>query len=315
MNKHIILKIMVDVILGRKCSRLGGKVALIIVFSLLILVSCSSKEDDSQAEVDQQQTSQQLQLIDQLVCDTIIELPTAARKPFRSHFITMVRVEGGRFTFGNSEYRFFNNRPCKEVDLPAFYISKYEVTQALWKQVMDTNPSEFKGDNLPVEHVSWLEAVEFCNRLSEREGLAPAYRISPGRVSCNFQAEGYRLPTEEEWEFAARGGIKSKGYYYSGGNDLNRVAWNLDNSGEKSHPVGRRLPNELGLHDMSGNVWEWCWDWYNDSHSSHTIRGGSWYSMSNYYFDECMVGERYYYFEPETWEAVIPVGIRVCRSQ
>ena len=94
MNKHIILKIMVDVILGRKCSRLGGKVALIIVFSLLILVSCSSKEDDSQAEVDQQQTSQQLQLIDQLVCDTIIELPTAARKPFRSHFITMVRVEG-----------------------------------------------------------------------------------------------------------------------------------------------------------------------------------------------------------------------------
>lgn len=277
-----------------------GTCLLSFLFFILSLMSCRSIEK-------QQQTPQQQPLQDEIVCDTIIEPLALVTKPFRSPLIPMVSVEGGTIAVDGVE--------TNTTTVPSFYISKYEVTQAQWKQLMNTNPSEFIGNKLPVDHVSWLEAVEFCNRLSEREGLTPAYRITPERVSCNFQADGYRLPTEAEWEFAARGGNNSQAYVYSGGNDLGQVAWCLDNSGRESHPVGKKQPNELGLHDMSGNVWEWCWEWYDASHSSHTIRGGSWYSLSNYYSDDLLVWKRAYYFEPETWVAVIPVGIRVCRSQ
>lgn len=285
-------------------------VILVLVHSLLTFISCGAHQDAPREGLKQpipQET---------IVCDTFFEQTASALKPFHSSLIPMVRVEGGSFAFGEGE----DNQQTDEhrsdyVPLPSFYISKYEVTQAQWKQVMDTNPSEFEGDSLPVDHVSWLEAVEFCNLLSAREGLTPAYRISPGRVSCNFQAEGYRLPTEAEWEFAARGGNKSQAYAYSGGNDLGQVAWWLENSDRKSHPVGQKQSNELGLHDMSGNVWEWCWEWYDSDHSSHAIRGGSWYSFPVYDHDDCLVQSRYQYYEPETWEACIPVGIRVCRSQ
>lgn len=159
----------------------------------------------------------------------------------------MVYVEGGTFMMGadaNDKDAYTNEIPAHQVTLSSYYICKYEVTQFLWKAVMGSNPSYFKGDNLPVEQVSWDDCQVFIGKLNALTGLH------------------YRLPTEAEWEFAARGGNSSHGYKYSGSNTLNGVAWYSDNSGFTTHPVGSNSPNELGLYDMSGNVWEWCSDWY-----------------------------------------------------
>ncbi len=139
-----------------------------------------------------------------------------------------------------------------------YYIGKYEVTQAQWKAVMGNDPAHFKGADRPVENVSWHDAMEFCEKLNDY-GYAPrGYKFS--------------LPTKAQWEFAARGGNLSKGYEYSGSNDINEVAWYRDNSGRQTHDVGGKKPNELGLYDMSGNVQEWCFGGFNPCH----IRGGSW---------------------------------------
>ena len=136
-------------------------------------------------------------------------------------------------------------------------MSKTEITQAVYKAVMGKNPSYFKGDSLPVEEVSWYAAVEFCNKLSKKAGLEPAYSIHGEDVEWNRNADGYRLPTVEEWQYAARDG---ENYKYSGSNNLDEVGWYDGNSGEKTHPVAQKAPNGYGLYDMSGNVWEWCWD-------------------------------------------------------
>jgi formylglycine-generating enzyme required for sulfatase activity len=171
----------------------------------------------------------------------------------------------------------------------SFYISKYEVTQRQWREVMGSNPSSFKGDDLPVDSVSWYDAVEYCNRLSQREGLAPCYSGSGDSITCDFSAIGYRLPTEAEWMYAARGGNRSKGTTYAGSDSPGEVGWYGENSGDVTHPVGQKVPNELGLYDISGNVWEWCWDWYGDYNaapatdprgagagSNRVLRGGGW---------------------------------------
>ena len=159
---------------------------------------------------------------------------------------------------------------------------------------MGNNPSNFKGNNLPVEQVSWFDAIEYCNKLSLKEGLTPCYRGSEDAITCDWNANGYRLPTEAEWEFAAKGGTKDYlTYVNAGSNNADAVAWFEVNSGKKTHPVGTKAPNSLGIHDMSGNVWEWCWDWYGNysnaaqtdplgasSGSNRVDRGGSWFASA-----------------------------------
>ncbi|NLB72400.1 MAG: formylglycine-generating enzyme family protein [Chloroflexi bacterium] len=215
---------------------------------------------------------------------------------------SMVFVEGGIFMMGSDGEHDWEN-PVHEVTLSSFWISKYEVTQKEWQEVMGSNPSHFKGDNLPVESVSWYDVIEYCNKRSTQEGFQPCYSGSGDNISCNWNANGYRLPTEAEWEYAARGGNKSKSYEYAGSYALGDVAWYDGNSGSKPHPVGQKRPNELGLYDMSGNVWEWCWDWHNESSYDKSSmrdprgarsawgkvqRGGSWGDN----FIQCRVADR-----------------------
>jgi len=203
----------------------------------------------------------------------------------------MVLVEGGTFTMGDTWGDGDNDeKPTHKVTLSSFYISKFEVTQREWWEVMGSNPSHFKGDDLPVENVTWYNATDFCNKMSLKDGLNPCYIIDiKWVVTCNFDADGYHLPTEAEWEYAARGGSKSRGYKYSGSDNIEDVAWYDDNSNEKTYQVGIKIANELGIYDMTGNVWEWCWDWYGKYSSSSVtdpkgsssgehriLRGGSW---------------------------------------
>ena len=194
----------------------------------------------------------------------------------------MIYVGGGTFTMGCTSEQgsdcWSAEQPAHSVTVSSFYMGQTEVTQALWKAVMGNNPSNWKGNNLPVEQVSYNDCIEFINKLNQLTGRT------------------FRLPTEEEWEFAARGGNKSQGYKYSGSNDIGTVAWYYGNSGSKTHPVAQKQRNELGLYDMSGNVWEWCSSiWCSDYNSSrsgsyHVYRGGSW----NYYARYCRVSFRYY---------------------
>ncbi len=157
----------------------------------------------------------------------------------------MVMVQGGTFKMGTPDGpdAEFDETPAHEVKLSTFYISKYEVTQELWFDVMGENPSTNMGEFLPVESVSWEDCQQFIQKLNARTGI------------------NFRLPTEAEWEFAARGGLKSHGYRYAGSDSIDEVAWFYDFE-ETSHEVGQKAPNELGLYDMSGNVMEWCADWH-----------------------------------------------------
>ncbi len=191
--------------------------------------------------------------------------------------IEMIFVQGGTFQMGNNS-GVDNEKPVHAVTLSAFFIGKTEVTQKQWRDVMGNDPSSFKNcDDCPVENVSWNDVQGFIKKLNKAT------------------AKNYRLPTEAEWEYAARGGNKSKGFAYSGSNVVGDVAWSTENSGSRTHAVGQKQSNELGLFDMSGNVWEWCkdwyaWDYYSSSQSSdpqgpltgtyRVNRGGSWYSTT-----------------------------------
>lgn len=203
---------------------------------------------------------------------------------------TMVPVEGGTFTMGATSEQVgdaeVDENPAHQVTLSDYYIGQTEVTQALWEAVMGSNPSDSKGDNLPVERVSWNDCQVFIQKLNQLTG------------------KQFRLPTEAEWEYAARGGRKSRGYKYAGGNDIGLVAWYDDNnSGNRAHTVATKQANELGIYDMNGNVWEWCSDWYDgyqlssqsdpqgpSSGSSRVNRGGICYGDAR----GCRVSDRNY---------------------
>ena len=270
--------------------------------------------------------------------------------------VEMVYVEGGSFAMG-SNYGEENEKPVHSVTVSSFYIGKYEVTQKEWKKIMGTNPSYDEDKQQPVEHVSWYEAVDFCNKLSEKEKLTPCYTGSGEDISCNFSANGYRLPTEAEWEYAARGGNKSKGYKYSGSNSIDNVAWfegnsekidhsDADNTGTgslddyfddvneesdsaKPDRVGRKYANELDINDMSGNVYEWCNDWYGkyssdsqtnskglSSGTDRVIRGGCFDTIAS----TCTVTAREYDLPEEDIDSffggyMFTIGFRIVRSK
>ena len=229
----------------------------------------------------------------------------------------MIAVEGGTFTMGATEEQgseaYNDEKPTHPVTLSSYYIGKTEVTQELWEAVMGSNPSRFKDSNfndpnfkdpkLPVEQVSWNDCQTFITKLNALTG------------------KNFRLPTEAEWEFAARGGNKSKGYKYSGSNTIGDVAWYISNSNYASCPVATKAPNELGIYDMSGNVWEWCSDWFGNyssesqtnptgpkSGSYRVERGGGWYSNTRY----CRVSYRGNY-PPNYINEYL--GLRLCLSE
>ena len=248
--------------------------------------------------------------------------------------VGFIKVEGGTFNNGTSN-----------VTLSTFYLDRIEITQGEYLAVMAADPSNFAGADslkLPVEQTTWFNAIEYCNRRSMQENLTPCYSYKVGEIeygtnpnawppgwsgtasnhtnfSCNWTANGYRLPTEMEWMFAARGGNSTHNYTYSGSPTIGDVAWYYDNAGSTTHPVATKNANELQLFDMSGNVWEWCWDIYGaypsgaqtDPHgpSSGTYRverGGGW----NIYASYCTVSFRNYL---SATYGNINVGFRVCR--
>jgi formylglycine-generating enzyme required for sulfatase activity len=215
----------------------------------------------------------------------------------------MVKIPGGTFTMGSpaNEPERFDDEVRHQVTVSTFYMGKYEVTQKEWREVMGNNPSRFQGDNLPVEQVSWYEAVEYCNKRSQREGLTPAYTIHGENVRWNRNANGYRLPTEAEWEYACRAGTIGP---FNTGNNISTSQANYDGNypynnnakganRRKTVEVGSFAANAWGLYDMHGNVYELCWDWYGNYSSGtqtnpagastgsyRVIRGGSWYNSA-----------------------------------
>lgn len=224
--------------------------------------------------------------------ETAGKVPPEVVHPTTKMLEEMVFVEAGTFIMGCDRKKSEcgnDELPSHEVTLSSFFISKFEVTQKLWQSVMGNNPSNVKGDNLPVVLISWNDAIEFCNKLSAGEGLEPAYKIDGSRVSCDIRSNGYRLPTEAEWEYVAKGGGKGNNFLFGGDNSIDAVAWYKLNSGGTIHQVGVKKANELGIYDLSGNVWEWCWDFYGsykaasqvdpkgpNAHINRVARGGSW---------------------------------------
>ena len=258
-------------------------------------------------------------------------------------------VQGGSFTMGDTRGKGCEDELPTHIDtLNSFYIGKFEVTQKEFSKYMapDIKPDTTwtikygLGANYPAYNVSWYAILKYCNLRSVKEELAPCYRIGGSTnpndwgsiptfkdsiwdaVICDWNANGYRLPTEAEWEYAARGATNEPDYLYSGSDKIEYVAWYLDNSEDTSHPVGEKKDNSIGIYDMSGNIWEWCWDRYSDSYYrssprnnpvgpssglSRVFRGGGW----NYNASLCRVANR---ADGAPYESYIFVGFRVCRS-
>lgn len=259
---------------GKKSTKKWWIIAACVAVAAVVGIVCDKFL--SVGEDMEQKTEQKTESAPQLVAVEGSQTFTVNGAKF-----TMVPVEGGTFTMGATSEQgsdaWDEEKPAHKVTLSDYYIGQTEVTQALWKAVMGSNPSDSKGDNLPVEQVSWDDCQVFIQNLNQLTG------------------KQFRLPTEAEWEYAARGGRKSRGYKYAGGNDIGLVAWYEDNSGNETHPVATKQANELGIYDMSGNVWEWCSDRYGDYQSSsqsdpqgpssdsiRVRRGGSFYDNAGY---------------------------------
>ena len=252
-------------------------------------------------------------------------------EPEKKPTISMVLIPAGTFQMGNTckGVGWNDEKPVHTVTLTnSLYISKYEVTQEQYEAVTGKNPSNFKGENLPVETVSWYDAVSFCNKLSQIEGKSPCYIVTGSNVICDWEANGYRLPTEAEWEYACKAGTNTA--IYSGNliyedstpldPNLDNIGWYVSNSLGKTHPVGQKEANAFGLYDMSGNVWEWCWDRYDTTYTSESrtnpkgsptglcrvFRGGSWFGSAYY----CRSSHREYYFPENKYYYV---GFRIVR--
>lgn len=230
---------------------------------------------------------------------------TANQQTILSKLVSnLVKVEGGTFVMGATEEQGADaqkgEKPAHQVTLSDFYICKYEVTQAEWEAVMGHNPSKFVGENYPVEQVSWTDCCDFIAKLNRLTGL------------------NFAMPTEAQWEYAARGGKQSRGYKYSGSSNSNNTAWHSANSGGKTHPVGTKSPNELGIYDMSGNVYEWCSDWFGNYSNEATTnptgskngfyrvnRGGSWFNSDKF----CRVSYRICNTSDNRYDNL---GLRLC---
>ena len=234
----------------------------------------------------------------------------------------LVCVEGGEFMMGSNDYD--REKPPHNVKVNSFFMAEFPVTQELYRGVTGQSPSNFQGVDHPVEQVSWHDAVAFCNLLNEQLKLPKPYSGKDDGTKCNFNCVAFRLPTEAEWEYAARGGkAASKQYQYTGSDYPDDVAWYDKNNNYETKPVGLKFPNSLGLYDMSGNVWEWCWDWYDESYyekcnskgvvanpkgsdsgSSRVVRGGSWNDDSGY----CRVASRFIHAPGNKWHII---GLRL----
>ena len=281
-----------------------------------------------------------MKIISYSICFVSLALTSFAQTP------EMIYIQGGTFTMGCTSEQEpdcqDNESPAHEVTVNSFYMGKYEVTQGEWESLMGENPSGFGdcGSNCPVERVSWYDVVVYCNRLSEQAGLTPCYYSDDGYINVYGKSgqtwslpnagevywlatsNGYRLPTEAEWEYAARGGMQSKGYKYAGSNDIGLVAWFNGNFIAGSNPIGGKLTNELGLLDMSGNINELCWDWYDRNYYSESnfcqpqgpnsgafrcVRGGDWGTDRQF----CRVSFR---FNLNPDESFTSVGFRLVSS-
>ncbi|MDX2248001.1 MAG: SUMF1/EgtB/PvdO family nonheme iron enzyme [Bacteroidia bacterium] len=226
----------------------------------------------------------------------------------------MVFVEGDRFIMGDDEVEGYllKPKPAHEVELRSYYIGQFPVTQALWEAVMRKRPSEFIGPDRPVEMVSWKNCQEFLSRINQQLGLTGI--------------RAYRLPTESEWEFAARGGIYRSEHIFAGSSRLEKAGWFRENSHSETQPGGLLAPNELGLYDMSGNVLEWCEDWFDENYyrecyqtgvvsnpkctkkgDFRVLRGGSWYHVESY----CRIANRFRNF---SYRPMGIIGFRLSRT-
>ena len=216
--------------------------------------------------------------------------------------VEMALIPGGWFEMGSPEDREIDE-PLHKVYVSPFYVDKHEVTQAEYERVMGTNPSRWKGEKNPVEQIRWANAAEYCNARSRLEGLQPAYDLTTWE--CDFEADGYRLPTEAEWEYAARAGTKTEYFFGQGPSKLKQYAWFKENCTRRPRPVAQREPNGWGLYDVYGNVWEWCNDFYQEDYyrqsaekdprgpaagDNRVVRGGCWNSRP----DECRSAYRNY---------------------
>ncbi|MBN2772569.1 MAG: SUMF1/EgtB/PvdO family nonheme iron enzyme [Spirochaetes bacterium] len=219
-------------------------------------------------------------------------IPPKLETASKEKSVDMILVSGGTFARGDSRYK--DTSPINKVEISSFYMTRKEITQELWKKVMKDNPSIFKDDDKPAENITWNQAVEFCNKLSELDGLRKCYTIIGDFVECDWDANGYRLPTEAEWEYAAKGGNVPDSYDFGGSDRTDETAVYQNGKMTSTEKTGTKKRNELGFLDMVGNVYEWCWDRYDPYYYlrasilqdpkgysdgyNRVIRGGSWSS-------------------------------------